>query len=210
MSGLGGLIGTPEVFIGFKSAAATSTTTLAIDKPAGTASGDVLLAVLCSSTDSVTFTGASGWTEIYDSGGAPSLRLARLTAGGSEPSSYTFTASSSVALVGQIICLRGLQFDTAGAAMSTLTGDGNLVIGGITAAGGLLIAAAVSNQTATNIAHSTPSGMVRIATTTIPFVEQPGLSTFFQNIAAGATGTRTTAVTGGTVESGGILVGFKP
>jgi hypothetical protein len=76
--------------------------------------------------------------------------------------------------------------------------------------GGLLIAAVVTNQTATDIAHSTPSGMVKIANTTIPFALQPAITTFFQSMPSGATGTRTTAITNGTVENAGILIGFKP
>lgn len=204
-----GFMGSGEDYLwSFATGESLLSTSLVINKPTGVVVGDELLAIMISSNDTVTFTGDSGWSEIIDHGGTPSLRLARLIAGGSEPLSYTFTASSSVTCVGHIIALRGVSYDTAAGAVTGKTGDGFLNIAGITAAGGIIIAAVATNQTATSIAHSTPTGMTKIATTIKSGSGQPGLSTFWQNVGAGATGTRTSSLTNGTVESAGILVSY--
>lgn len=73
------------------SAAATSIT---VNKPTGTASGDLLLASVTLRISSATITPPAGWTQVA-SGGASSITLATFikVAGGSEPSSYTFTTS---------------------------------------------------------------------------------------------------------------------
>jgi hypothetical protein len=211
MSGIGGFAATdPYFFQSYTAGESALSTSLTLDKPVGTVSGDLLVALMTSSSDGITFTGASGWTEILDSAATPSLRAAYLVAGGSEPSNYTFTASSSSTCVGHILCFRGLQFDVASASMSTLTGDGGLSIAAITAAGGILIAAAASNQAAGAITHSTPAGFTKVATTIKTTNGQPAISSFYKTVSAGSTGSVSTTVGGTTVENGGILIAIKP
>ena len=182
---------------------------LAINKPTGTVSGDILVALM-GAQSGPTWTGDTGWTERVDHGADPSLRLATLGAGGSEPSSYTFTSSFLTVSSGLIACFRGLQYDTIGGAVSTLTGDGTLTISGITAAGGILIAAVISNDASGSIAHSTPSGFVKIATVISPVNAYVGASLFYKEVAAGSTGSVATDITGTTGENAGILIALKP
>jgi hypothetical protein len=75
-------------------------TTISLNKPAGTVSGDLLLAVLGYDNDAtVTWTLPSGWTQLDVStqNGTHIVRsiIAYKVAGGSEPSSYTFTPSDN-------------------------------------------------------------------------------------------------------------------
>jgi hypothetical protein len=92
--------------------------------------------------------------------------------------------------------------------VATRADDGGLAIDGITAAGGVLIAAVATRDADGPLTHSTPTGMVRVAKTG----NAPGLSTFWQNIGVGATGTRTSTIAGATYsqDNGGILIAIKP
>lgn len=85
----------------FRSAAenyATTGTSLTITKPSGTASGDLLVAVIYFNGNSNTITPPSGWTSIGGfstfSSGATSEWYYKI-AGGSEPADYTWTGTSS-------------------------------------------------------------------------------------------------------------------
>jgi hypothetical protein len=69
-------------------------TALVIPIPSGVAAGNFMLAIMAAQV-AETFTGDTGWNEIADYGSNPGLRAAWKLAGGSEPSSYTFTASIS-------------------------------------------------------------------------------------------------------------------
>ena len=206
-----GLMGTDNTgFQSYASGTVTNSASLVINKPTGTVSGDTLVAVMADQNGS-TWTGASGWTERVDQGASPGFRVAMLTAGGSEPSSYTFTSSIGITISeGMILCFRGFQYDTIGGAVSTLSGDGTLAISGITAAGGILLALAASNQASGSIAHTTPTGFVKVATSISSPTTSVGVSAFYKQVAAGATGSVSTDVSGTTVDSGGILLGLKP
>lgn len=181
---------------------------LTITKPSGLRSGDVLVAIMAvgGTAGATTWTGATGWTERVDQGAEPSLRVATLTAGGSEPASYTFTASRSATnLFGIILCVRNAQWDVIGS-IATQYGAGALAIGGVTSAGGVLIAA-VASYAGTPPTHSTPTGMLLAATEAGFF--QGGISAFFQDVQVGATGTRTSTVGGAAADTGGVLIGLK-
>lgn len=100
-------------FISVASNARTTTgATLTINKPADTVEGDFLI-VFLESDNSTSWTGDTGWTEIFDT----NLRIAYKVATSSEGASYTFTAASaSTALRGCILCYRGAAYDTIGTA----------------------------------------------------------------------------------------------
>lgn len=77
----------------------TSETTLVVTKPSGTVSGDVLLVVISADADAPevsppNITAPGGWVNAQ-SGGNSNMRVHAfsLVAGGSEPSTYSFTAS---------------------------------------------------------------------------------------------------------------------
>lgn len=213
LPGIGSFVGVGQVpnYVVSASVAekAFAGTTLVINKPSGTASGDTLIAIM-SGTSSATWTGDTGWTERLDEAAGGGLRIAELTAGGSEPSSYTFTLPGATVAVGQIICLRGVSFDAIAGSTTAISGDGNIVMSAITSAGGIILALVATENQAGTIAHSTPSGMYKIATTINSSVNRPAVSSFWQNVDAGSTGTRTTTVSGAADGSSGILIGFTP
>lgn len=79
----------------------TASTSVPLNVPPGTTTDDLLIAVLSSAGNGTTVTAPGGWTEISDvnsggGGGSQTLAIYTRIAGGSEPSSYTFTTSNSV------------------------------------------------------------------------------------------------------------------
>lgn len=113
-----------------------SGTTLTITKPAGTVSGDVLVAFL--NTTSSSPTAPSGWTLVTSSLLGDFIYLK--VAGGSEPASYAWT-SGSVTWSGGISCFSGVDNSTpwdvsptintfsTSASVTTLTANAMLVGG---------------------------------------------------------------------------------
>lgn len=190
--------------------------TVSVTKPVGTVAGDTLVAITSDLYGS-TWTGDSGFTERYDSGANAGLRIATLVAGGSEPSSYTFTSSTDLftqCIVAQVICFRGLQYDVVGTNYALAT-DGAAVMPGVTAAGGLLLAIVATRyavDASTNVAHSTPGGMSVIKRTAGNDTGDlgPVLTTFQQVISAGATGNKTSNITLDTDLNDSILIALKP
>ncbi|MFF5973724.1 hypothetical protein ACFY7C_19565 [Streptomyces sp. NPDC012769] len=88
-----------------------SATSLTVTKPTGTASGDLLTAVL--STNYQTFDTPSGWTKIGEQGIETFLvTVFQKVAGGSEPANYSFQFSGSPAaspMLGQVSAWRGID-----------------------------------------------------------------------------------------------------
>lgn len=186
-------------------ATGTGSGTVVINKPSGTIDGDIMVAVM-QGGNSGTWTGDSGWTEIIDQGAGPYMRAAYKVAS-SEGSSYTFTYSGSGTESGFIATFRGYQYDTVSASVSILNGDGTLAITGITAAGGILIAAYALYNGA-GVTASTPSGMIPAASEASG---NSGIFGFYQQVAAGATGTRSSDLLNtNPFNNGGILIALKP
>lgn len=191
-------------FVSYTAGVSNNTLTVTVNKPAGTIAGDVLVAVMGLGGDlnADTWTGDTGWTERVSAASAPYLRVATLTAGASEPSSYTFTlvtvAPQVPGMFGIILCTRNTQWDVIG----SIYNGSPVVAPGITAAGGLLIAA-VADYYALPPSHSTPAGMN--ATTTKNSANGGGISAFYVNVLAGATGSRTSTGTG----TQGVLLSLK-
>jgi len=93
---------------GFRAAAQagviSGVTSLTINKPTGTTSGDVMIAAIAFRPYNATLTAPSGWTLIRKTSQSVGNNLAqaiyRKVAGASEPASYTWTLGSSPAPVG--------------------------------------------------------------------------------------------------------------
>lgn len=95
----------------------SSVTDFTVTKPTGVASGDLLVAFMASPSATVTWTLPTGWVEAVSqaSGGSHRSLMAYKVAGSSEPSSYTFTASSGVN--GMIACSAFYEDALSGAPM---------------------------------------------------------------------------------------------
>lgn len=107
-------------------AGASGTTSLTVNKPSGVVSGDFLFAIMAAEDGAgVTWTGDTGWTEIADQGVPASLRIAYKVAGGSEPSTYTFTTSAITTVIGTIVAFTSSAYDSVGG-FSTDSGSSNV------------------------------------------------------------------------------------
>jgi len=112
---------------------ATNVTSIAVDKPAGTASGDLLIGVIVTDGTAGTFTPPASWT-LIDSGTAdPGGNANQVTlgawhkiAGGSEPSSYTWSWTYPQTVYAFIIRITGHDvsdpIDVWGVATGSSTG----------------------------------------------------------------------------------------
>lgn len=198
LSALVGAKAAPQFVAYAASTTSGSATSLVIPKPTGVAQGDLLVAVM--GGGNVTWTGDTSWTERIDQAAGVGLRVATLEAGASEPASYTFTASASTTVVGQILAFRFATYDTIGS-IATLSGDGDLVISQITMLGGFLVAG-VASAGQPSRTHTTPSGMTL---TEQKFNNGGSVSCFYQVLAGGATGSRTSTMAGGGGANAGVL-----
>jgi hypothetical protein len=159
-----------------------------VSKPTGTKSGHLMIAF--AGQNGATWTPPSGWTEERDSSG---LSVSWKIAGGSEPSTYSFTSSFTTGRV-SIVTYSHAAIDVVGtigvpAPSITLSKNKSVLLAGFLASSGIL----------------TPSGMTSVENgalggTNLLVAEQLLMS-------AGATGTKSPAA--GTPNAG-VLVGLKP
>lgn len=103
-----------------------TTGTLVINKPTGTAEGDLMLAFVglagASTTAVITWTVPADWTEVYDRGtagnsGVNNFAIAYKIANAAEGASYTFTSTQSIrarTAAGSILTYRGAVWDKLG------------------------------------------------------------------------------------------------
>lgn len=183
-----------------------ASTSLVVNKPAGTQAGDLMVAVMAGGTSSgFTWTGDTGWNELADQSSKPSLRLAYKVAGSSEPASYTFTATANQTLAGCILTYRNAAYDTIGTFLTATTPMPAPSISP-SANYSMLIGAFANGATSTTC--STPPGMT--ARVTDNDATTPSYLVAEEIVAAGATGTRTSDI--GTISNGGagILMALKP
>lgn len=183
--------------------------TLTINKPTGTQSGDLLIA-LCSAKNARTWTGDTGWTEVIDQGTAsPAIRVAYLVAGGSEPASYSFTVSPSEDLSGVIVAFRYAAYDTIGT-ISTTQSSGVQTAPQITlSASGSALLAFFANHSSNRTWSNPTSGLVSTATDSD--ANAPSWALYRElNLSSGSTGTRAATCSTTSGNFGCILVGIKP
>jgi hypothetical protein len=135
--------------------ASNTATTITVTKPTGTASGDLLVAVVALRLTGASITPPAGWTLIA-SGGASSITLATYwkIAGGSEPSNYTFTTTAGRQAAG-IARITGANMTTPVDVHSSASGT----------AGTSLVAASVTPSSAATLllecfGHGTGSATV--------------------------------------------------
>jgi len=184
----------------------TASSTLVIDKPTGTIDGDIMIAFMGNNLgDTGAWSTPAGWTEVYDRGDGDMMLVAYKVASG-EGANYTFNASvSSNGYGGQILTFANALFDVGGAAT---TSTSPLVAPSITVATANSVLLAMYIRQANGITFTTPSGMTSLISGTIGGVG-PSWHIFSQEVDAGATGTRSSTQSAGTLHSSGLLLALK-
>lgn len=192
---------------------ANGTSTLAVTKPSGTASGDLLVAIVWADSDAVQTaitapTGSPVWTQAGStipatSPTSPGGKVFWKAAGGSEGSSYTFGISSAASTVIHMFALTGADTTTPIRVVPTVaSGTTAAVVAPTITSGsgqtsGDLLVCSFGVQGGTN-SFSTPSGM----TDTFGAVTTDNTTTWVSGESAvlalsgtGATGTKTSTST---------------
>lgn len=201
--------GSPPVELISYALSSTSGTgnTLAIPAPAGIRADDLLIGGMGRGAALTgTWTGDTGWVEEAISPTSGVLRIASKVATGSEPGSYSFGFSSSISpLAGQILALRNAEIDAIGTFGSSI-GTSSLVMPSITMSKpGMLLAFAFTPGAPRT--HAAPAGMTATAT---KINSDAIITAFFEKVPSGATGSRTSVMTGsGSSSNSGILIGVR-
>ncbi len=202
--------------IAFRSAASAgvaSGTSLVISAPAGAAENDVLVAGIAIRPQTATVTPPSGWTlvrRLDNSGGAGnSLLVFTRVAGASEPSSYTWTTSSSTGTVGGIAAFRFVDTSAVVDAESGQTTASSLshAAPSITTATArtMLVTVHAFSSAAT---WTSPAGMTEVADVASQAIGAVGISMSMHCVvqtSAGATGTKT-AVAANDADTGNAAI----
>ncbi len=195
----------PEFVASTNTQITTITSTLVINKPAGTIEGDLMIAAMAADANSRTWTGDTGWTELVDQGVSPDLRLAYKVAGPSEPSSYTFTISGGQRISGCIVTYRYAAYDTIAGAFTT--GGNPLLLTSLSPTASQSVLLAVGARAAASITLGTPTSMT--ARVTDNDGTAPSYVFCDQVVANGPTGTRSMS-TGSATNVAGIMLSIKP
>lgn len=104
----------------------TSGNTITFDTPANAQNGDLLVAFLFANNSAVSYSPPTGWTDIFDTLGRT---ITQKVVDGTEGSTLTFTASSSLTIGGFVVCLRRAAFDvTASYSNSALYSNANQLV----------------------------------------------------------------------------------
>lgn len=193
----------PPYFVDSAFSATPFSTSIVVTKPSTVLSGDLLVAV-CQSSSSVSWSGDTGWTELVDLGSTPSLRVAYKVATSSEPSSYTFSQSSSYGSNVHLIVIRGGSIGVAG---SFAVNQNPLPAPSIAVSkdNSLLLACFAVN--AGYVMPTTPSGMSRIAYDNNQY--SPSSAVFSQVVQSGESGSRSSNVSQ-TSGCAGVLLSISP
>lgn len=179
---------------------AASSSSLSVAKPAGVASGDVLVAAVAARLSAGSaFTQPAGWTLVRrdDCSGPQKTDLAQAlfykVAGGSEPSSYTFSFSAPTGAAGSVLAYSGV--DTA----NPLDGSsGKYTRNTVFIHGPSLDASGEGRRLVASFAHSgtqgvsSPSGMTDRASSAVSVTPTASVTVADEARASGgATGNRT-------------------
>lgn len=190
------MMGTSDKFeyIGFTGSNNQNSSTITVNVHANAKPGDLAIAFAGQESSSTIWPVTSGWDDyagILASG--LSMRVqSRLVAPGD--TSYTLNIADTTANnTARIVFLRkAAPEDALHGLAGSLGGSGNVVMPSVTSDGGFLLNFVFGEGYAGT--HSTPSGMTDVGTT-ISGGDRT-FSLFMEEVAAGATGTRTCAVTG--------------
>lgn len=193
-------------------------TSVNVNKPAGTVSGDLLIAFVHSDAgdSAATYTAPAGWTQNGTTSTAtPGIsKVFTKTAGGSEPSSYAFGSGVNSSIVIIIVCVTGQATSSpvninATWATSNTAGQASQVAPSIspTVVNCLLLCSWSSNNN-TTASYTPPGGMTEMQDA---WSNWQFASAAYQALTAtGATGTRTATGTSGGIGWTAVSMAIAP
>lgn len=190
-----------------------ATTSVNVTKPAGTASGDLLLCIIMNDDFARDFQVApdvAGWTTIGQTpgaqfNGAGLVSAFRKVAGGSEPADYAFTKPADSGTIIAMLALTGVDPTTPISGWSVFDGTGSSstsqtanAVTGVT--GDMAVAAWTCPAQAGGAAYTPPASMTERADLNDGFPWQLGAVATQALAADGSTGTLTATLTGATAK----------
>ncbi len=200
--------GSPKAleYIGYSpSSSSVANSQLVISKPAGAKAGDVLVAcgIVAGNNNWNTL---AGWTYHKNTTSGVRNFAASKVVTGSEGSSFTFTAAGSDRATGMMLLLRptGL-FEVVGSEASA-TLNGNISAPSVNAKRGMLLMVAAGAVLSTRD-FSVPAGMTAVGPTVGNQTSR--MRVFYEQNSPGATGVRTSTMSGGSGTSIAYLLNFK-
>lgn len=182
----------------------TGNATISIERPSGVSTGDLLVFVLYVGANGTVTSAPSGWSAAINSGATiGAMAVYTKVATSSEPTSYSFTHSSSNSKTGSILAYRNANAINA-------TGTPNYTSSSLTAtatsisptkAGTLIAAFGYENN---RTVATPPSGMTARATFSS---NGPAFYVYDQgSVGSGSTGNKVAVFSGpGTFDNGGVL-----
>lgn len=177
----------------------TTSSIVTVNKPTGTTTGDLMIAVMQAASSGITPTYPSGWTQsILDTTGLSSAAVAYKIAGASEPTTYDFGVGGSFGRIAQIITIRNATTLTIGTFDEGT--DSILIAPSITATAGILLGWFIAESTPTLV--TAPLGSTQAIQTT----GGPVSWLYYETVASGSTGTRTLVISS-SQENRAILLG---
>lgn len=189
-------------------------TTINITKYTSTASGHMMLIGVAARNATVTITPDTGWTAVraadVNSSGPMTEQLFWKLAGGSEPSTYTFTFSTAV----RVACWHGAWsgIDTTSPidTSSGATGGSNTSAVATSVTASAACDLIYSGAAATSNTWTAPSGMTeRIDDQSTNGSANASITMATESVSSGATGTRTGTLSG-SAQWVAVLVALKP
>ena len=189
---------------------AGAVTSVTINKPTGTASGDIIVIGVVGGhiTMNSTFT-LTGFTEQMDVGVVTNCALYTKTAGASEPASYTITCSNSARFAAVCAVYRSASVGVIGSVSANATGS-SVAAPSITVAANssLLLGLFFANQDSNPAEFTAPAGMSLVIRDT-DTANVPAIAMFSQVVNSGITGDKTSSIN---IASGAraILMSLSP
>jgi hypothetical protein len=208
----GGVASDPPTHVG-SSSNSTGTTTLSLSKPAGVASGDMMLvAIYTGDAASASITPPSGWTELRTYAPNSFFRFSVFyrVAGASEGASYSFTVGD-VDTVGAISAYRGGETGAPASTISTGLSGTSLAAPSITTteANTMIISIVGGDEGAASAKSWTPPSGVTERSDRYLGSLSLAVGDFTQ-ASAGATGTKTWISSHSLTKGVGVTIGIEP
>jgi hypothetical protein len=183
----------------------TSSTTITVNVPSGTANGDLMILVVCSGAGTTTWTTPSGWTlwsPTLDANG----RAVFYRTASSEPASYTITQSISTTSNANILTYRNASIDVIGA-FSTSAASPSVAPSITTTANNANVFYYVASPAVASCTYTTPTNFTPLVSDSDATAPSSAIFTRVQ-ATAGSTGTASSTPSTGLPRS--IQFAIKP